>query len=459
MTYQSFSPFSGTLIKGFTEITPEDCEAKLAKAQACYAYWRTLSYAQRATIIARAGAILHERADDLARIITLEMGKRLSEARAEIEFSASIMAYYAAHAETFLAPEPLHPTSGTAHVESSPIGVIFGIQPWNFPFYQLARIAGPHLMAGNTLLVKHSEIVPQCALAFEQVLHEAGAPEGLYTNLFISHEQSSAIIDDPRIKGVCLTGSVRAGRAIAAHAGQALKVSTMELGGSDAFIVLEDADMDLTIPWAVWGRIYNSGQTCCAAKRFIVVEAVADAFIDRFRTVLQALTPGDPLEATTTLGPLSSEAALLGLMAQVERAVAHGATVLIGGKPINRPGSFMQPTILTGVTSDNPAFRDEFFGPVAMVFRVPDEAAAIALANDSDFGLGGSVWTRDPARGARVASQVETGMMFINTLDWADAELPFGGIKASGYGRELGAAGIRQFVNRKLVRASDAPAP
>ena len=459
MIYQTFSPYSGKLIQTFAELTTEQTQAKLAQAHACYADWRHTPFAQRALIIARAGAILHERADEFARIITMEMGKRLSEARGEIEFSARIMAYYAQHAESFLAPEPLHPASGTAHVESSPIGVVFGIQPWNFPFYQLARIAGPHLMAGNTLVVKHSETVPQCAIAFEQILLDAGAPDGLYANLFVSHEQSSAIIDDPRVRGVCLTGSVRAGRAIAAHAGQALKVSTMELGGSDAFIVLDDADLDHTIPWAVWGRMYNTGQTCCAAKRFILVDAVADAFLARFRAALEALTPGDPLEETTTLGPLSSEAALLRLQAQVEQAVARGAKVLIGGKPIERSGSFMQPTILTDITPDNPAFQDEFFGPVALIFRVKDEAEAIALANNSDFGLGGSVWTQDPARGARVASQVETGMMFINTLDWADADLPFGGIKDSGYGRELGAAGIRQFVNRKLVRSSDAPAP
>jgi len=459
MTYQSFSPYSGTLIKGFAEITPEQIEAKLAQAQACYAPWRAQSYAHRATIIARAGAILHARADEFARLITLEMGKRLSEAHGEIEFSAQIMAYYAAHAANFLAPEPLHPASGTAHVESSPIGVIFGIQPWNFPFYQLARIAGPHLMAGNTLVVKHSETVPQCALAFEAILREAGAPEGLYTNLFITHAQSSDLIDDPRIKGVCLTGSVRAGREVAGHAGRALKVSTMELGGSDPFIVLEDADMDHTIPWALWGRMYNAGQTCCAAKRFIVIDSVADHFIARLRTVFEALVPGDPLDATTTLAPLSSEAALLRLLAQVEQAVARGASLLIGGKAIERTGSFMQPTILTDITPDNPAFHDEFFGPVALIFRVQNEAEAIALANHSDFGLGGSVWTQDLARGARLASQIESGMVFINTLDWADADLPFGGIKDSGYGRELGAAGIRQFVNRKLVRTSDSPAP
>ena len=391
--------------------------------------------------------------------MTLEMGKRIGEARGEVEFSSRILAYYAKNAERFLAPVKLHPTVGEAHMESSPIGVIFGVEPWNFPYYQLARIAGPHLMAGNTLVVKHAGIVPQCALAFEKLLLDAGAPVGLYTNLFVSHEQSDRIVDDPRIKGVCLTGSVAAGSSIAARAGKNLKVSSMELGGSDAFIVLEDADLDLTIPWAVWGRMYNTGQTCCAAKRFIVVDKVADAFLARFQASLEALKPGDPMDEKTTLGPLSSEAALVQLLKQVETAVAKGARLLMGGKRIDRPGSYMQPSILTDIKPNNPAFRDEFFGPVALFFRVKDEAAAIALANDSDFGLGGSVWTRDVARGKRVASRVETGMMFINNIDWSDPELPFGGIKNSGYGRELGDMGIQEFVNKKLVRTATMHAP
>jgi succinate-semialdehyde dehydrogenase/glutarate-semialdehyde dehydrogenase len=314
-------------------------------------------------------------------------------------------------------------------------------------------------MAGNVLLVKHAACVPQCALAFAQLWLEAGGPAGLYTNLLISHDQSDQVVDDPRIKGVALTGSVAAGRSLAARAGKNLKVSSMELGGSDAFIVLEDADLDLTVKWAVWGRMYNTGQTCCAAKRFIVVESLADAFLARFRAALAALAPGDPMDEKTTLGPLSTESALLDLLKQVDAAVAHGAKVLLGGKRIDRPGSFMEPTILTEVAPGNPAFRDEFFGPVAMFFRVKDEDAAIALANDSDFGLGGSVFTRDVARGKRVASRVETGMMFINNISWSDAELPFGGIKNSGYGRELGDMGIQEFVNKKLVRTATVAAP
>jgi succinate-semialdehyde dehydrogenase/glutarate-semialdehyde dehydrogenase len=314
-------------------------------------------------------------------------------------------------------------------------------------------------MAGNVIVVKHAGIVPQCAIAFEKLLTEAGAPAGLYTNLLVTHAQSDRIVNDPRIKGVALTGSVAAGKSIAAQAGANVKPSSMELGGSDAFIVLDDADLDLTIKWAVWGRMYNAGQTCCAAKRFIVVEQVADKFLEQFKAGLAALKPGDPMEEKTTLGPLSSEAALLHLVKQVEAAVAHGAKVSLGGKRIERAGSFMEPTILTDIKPENPAFREEFFGPVALFFRVKDEDAAIALANDSDFGLGGSVFTKDEARGQRVASRVETGMMFVNNISWSDAELPFGGIKDSGYGRELGNMGIQEFVNKKLVRFGKFEAP
>lgn len=459
MGYQSINPFNGKLLQTFTELSDAQLEEKIATATACFASWKQKSYAERAIIVNKAAVIMHERADALAHIMTLEMGKRINEARGEVEFSSNILAYYAKNAAKFLAPQELHPTIGDAHMESTPIGVIFGVEPWNFPYYQLARVAGPHLMAGNVLMVKHAGCVPQCAIAFEKIWIEAGGPAGLYTNLLISHEQTETVIDDPRIKGVALTGSVAAGRAIAARAGQNLKPSSMELGGSDAFIVLDDADLDHTVKWAVWGRMYNGGQTCCAAKRFIVVEKIADNFLEKFKTALSALKAGDPLDATTTLGPLSTEAALVQLLEQVKIAVAHGAKLVLGGKRIDRPGSFMEPTILTDVKPGNPAFRDEFFGPVAMFFRVKDEDEAIALANDSDFGLGGSVFTKDIARGKRVASRVETGMMFINNISWSDAELPFGGIKDSGYGRELGDMGIQEFVNKKLVRYAAIEAP
>ena len=459
MAYESTNPYDGKTVKKFPELTDAELEAKLATAAKTYETWKKTPYAKRAVIVAKAAELMHAQVDKFAHLASLEMGKLINEARGEVNFSANILAYYAKNGERFLAPEELHATVGTAHMESSPIGVIFCVEPWNFPFYQLARVAGPHMMAGNVIVVKHAGCVPQCAIAFEKLWIDAGAPVGLYTNLLISHEQSDKVIDDPRIKGVALTGSVAAGRSIAARAGKNLKVSSMELGGSDAFIVFEDADLEKTIPWAVWGRMYNAGQTCCASKRFIVVEAIYDKFLEKFKAALSALKPGDPMDEKTTHGPLSTESALVDLLKQVDGAVAHGAKVLMGGKRIDRPGSFMQTTILTDVKPDNPAFRDEFFGPVAMVFKVKDEDEAVALANNSDFGLGGSVFTKDLERAKRVASRVETGMMFINNIDWADASLPFGGINNSGYGRELGGMGIQEFVNKKLVRFADELAP
>ena len=459
MPYQSINPNDGKLLKSFEHMAPAQLEKSLADAQHCYQTWKHRSYAERAVVLKKAAALLHATVDDFTKLETLEMGKRIDEARGEVKFSGDILAYYARHAESFLAPLTLHPKVGEAHVESSPLGVLFCVEPWNFPYYQLARVAGAQLMAGNVLVVKHAGCVPQCAIAFEKLLLDAGAPLGAYTNLLISHEQSEQVIDDPRIKGVALTGSVAAGRSVAARAGQNMKKSVMELGGSDAFIVLDDADLDKTLPWAVWGRMYNAGQTCCAAKRFIVMEAVADRFLAKFKTALEALELGDPMVEATTVGPLSTEAALLQLLAQVDAAVKGGAKLLMGGKRIDRPGWFMQATILTDIAPGNPAFRDEFFGPVVSFFRVKTEEEAIALANDSDFGLAGSVWTKDEARGKRVASQIDTGMMFVNNIDWADADLPFGGVKNSGYGRELGSMGIQEFVNKKLVRSGHLPAP
>ena len=459
MTYQSTNPNDGKLLKSYEHLNAAQLDKSLSAADACYQTWKLKSYAERAVIVNEAARLMHAHVDEFAKLATLEMGKRIDEARGEVKFSGDILAYYAKNAEAFLAPVKLHPKVGEAHMESSPTGVIFCVEPWNFPYYQLARVAGPQLMAGNVIVVKHAGCVPQCAIAFEKLWIDAGAPAGLYTNLLISHEQSNTVIDDVRVKGVALTGSVAAGRVVAARAGQNLKKSSMELGGSDAFIVLDDADLDKTIPWAVWGRMYNGGQTCCAAKRFIVLDSIADTFLARFKTALEALKVGDPMDEKTTHGPLSSEAALLQLIKQVDSAVSHGAKLLMGGKRVARPGSFMETTILTDIKPDNPAFRDEFFGPVVSFFRVKTEDEAIALANDSDFGLGGSVFTKDLARGRRVASRVETGMMFVNNIDWTDAELPFGGIKDSGYGRELGNMGIQEFVNKKLVRTAQLDAP
>ena len=454
MSYQSVNPSNGETLKTFAELTDEQLETAIETAANCFESWRRTTFAERASVAANAAAIMRARIDEFARPVTLEMGKLFAQARGEVVLSADIIDYYAKNAERFLATENLQPSTGEAEVESTPFGVLFGVQPWNFPYYQLARFAAPNLMAGNVVMVKHAGCVPQCAIAFEKLWLEAGAPAGAYTNLLISHDQVNRVIDDPRIKGVALTGSVEAGKSVAARAGQNLKKSTMELGGSDAFIVLDDADLDKTVEWAVWAKMNNTGQCCVAAKRFIVVEELADAFLEKFGEALAALKPGDPMDAATTLGPLSTEAALVQLLGQIEQAVAKGAIVVMGGKRIHRPGSFMEPTILTDIKPGNPAFREEFFGPVALLFRVKNEDEAVALANDSEFGLGGSVFTRDVVRGKRIASRIDTGMVFINHPTWTTPDLPFGGIKNSGYGRELSSMGIQEFVNKKLVRVS-----
>ena len=459
MPYESINPYDGKLLELFKEHTDKELEAAVSTAATCFTMWRQKSFAERAAVTAKAAALMRASVDEFARPITLEMGKRIDEARGEVMLSADIVDYYANHAERFLAPETLHPGSGEAVIESSPIGVLFGVEPWNFPYYQLARFAAPNIMAGNVVMVKHAECVPQCAIAFEKLWLEAGAPAGVYTNLRISHDQVARVIADPRIKGVALTGGTLAGKIVAAAAGRNMKKSTMELGGNDAFIVLEDADLEKTVAWAVWARMNNTGQCCVAGKRFIVVEALADHFLDKFQTALAALKPGDPMDKGTTLGPMSTEEALVNLLDQVNRAVANGATVVMGGKRIDRPGAFMQPTILTNIKSSNPAFKEEFFGPVASFFRVKNEDEAVALANDSEFGLGGSVFTQDVARGKRVASRIDTGMVFVNHPTWTEPDLPFGGIKNSGYGRELSSMGIEEFVNKKLVRVASIDAP
>lgn len=459
MAYQSINPYNGKTLKTFTEHTDAELETAIDTADKCFATWRSWTFEKRAAVVAKAAAIMRERADEFAKPMTIEMGKLFKESQGEVALSADIIDYYAKNAEKFLAPQKLSPAMGEAEVESSPFGVLFGVQPWNFPYYQLARFAAPNLMAGNVVMVKHSGTVPQCAIAFEKLWIEAGAPPGTYTNLFISYDQVNRVIDDPRIKGVALTGSVEAGKRVAERAGKSLKKSTMELGGSDAFIVLDDADLDKTVKWAMWAKMNNTGQCCIAGKRFIVVEALADKFLEKFQTAMAALTSGDPMEASTTLGPLSTEAALVKLLEQVKSAIDHGATLVMGGARIDRPGSFMQPTILDNIKPDNPAYKDEFFGPVALFFKVKDESAAIALANDSPFGLGGSVFTNDIERGKRVGRQIDTGMVFINHPTWTAPDLPFGGIKDSGYGRELSSMGIQEFVNKKLVRVASIDAP
>ncbi|MBC7502837.1 MAG: NAD-dependent succinate-semialdehyde dehydrogenase [Herminiimonas sp.] len=455
MAYQSTNPYDGKVLQKFEECSAAQLEQKLKTAADCFkTTWRNTTFADRSAILSRAAALMRERADEFATLITLEMGKLIQQSQGEVALSAAILDYYAQHAERFLAPETLPTKSGEAFVESAPIGVLFGVEPWNYPYYQIVRFAAPNLMVGNVVMVKHASNVPQCALAFEKLMTDAGAPAGAYTNLFISKDQVAQVIDDPRIRGVALTGSEAAGAVVAARAGQNLKKTTMELGGSDAFIVLEDADLERAVKAAVMGRMGNSGQACTASKRFIVVESMADQFLEKFQAAMSKFTPGDPLDKQTTLAPLSSETALKNLLDQVQRAVDGGARALIGGGRIDLPGAFMQPTILTDIDENNPAYKEEFFGPVALFFRVADEAAAIALASDSPYGLGGSVFTQDIARGKRVASQVDTGMMFINSAATSAPDLPFGGVKNSGYGRELSAAGIHEFVNKKLIRVA-----
>ena len=456
MAYRSTNPFTNKVEKSFDELSDQQLEAKVQAAQACFDHsWRDQSFEQRKAVLKRAAALMRERQQALAELATLEMGKLISQSAGEVALSAAIIDYYADHAEAFLAPEPLKTDKGQAMVESSPLGILFGVEPWNFPYYQVARFAAPNLMAGNVVMVKHASNVPQCALAFEQLMHDAGLPAGGYTNVFASKDQVAALIDDKRIRGVALTGSEAAGAVVAARAGKNLKKSTLELGGSDAFIVLEDADMERAVKQAVSGRMGNAGQACTASKRFIVLDTVADTFLDQFTAAMAQFKPGDPMDKASTLAPLSSADALDKLEEQVQTALKHGAKLLLGGERVaGMPGNFMQPTILTDVANDNPMFNEEFFGPVAMFFRVADENAAVALANDSPFGLGGSVFTADAERGRNLARRIDTGMVFINSAAVSLPDLPFGGVKNSGYGRELSAAGIHEFVNKKLIRVA-----
>ena len=456
MPYRSVNPATGEVLKTFAEHTDEQMMNALAAAEKAFRSWGALPFCDRSKIIGRSARILLEKKEELARLATLEMGKRIAESRGEVELSASILQYFADNAETFLTPKKLNSVMGEAHIEYSPLGVLLSIQPWNYPYYQLARFAGPHLMAGNAMLVKHAAGVPRCAIAFEQALQEAGLPWRVYTNLFLSNEQVGALIDDPRVRGIALTGSERAGESLASRAGKNLKKSTMELGGSDAFIVLDDADLDHTVAMAVLGRFSNSGQTCIGAKRFIVVESVLDKFLPRFIDAASKLKLGNPFDETVTLGPLSSDAALQLILQQIKEATDNGAQVALGGRRAGKVGAFLEPTILTNVTPDNPAYKQEFFGPVALIFPAKDEDDAIAIANDSPFGLGGSVYTTDIERAKRVASRMETGMVFINYPDVSAPDLPFGGVKRSGYGKELSSLGIEEFVNKKLILVPNA---
>ncbi|MGF6483686.1 NAD-dependent succinate-semialdehyde dehydrogenase [Paraburkholderia sp. JPY419] len=455
MPYTTINPATGELLATYDDISDESLETKLAAAQRAFETdWRRRPVSDRARIMSRAAALLRRKADEYAGYLTLEMGKRGGEARKEVESSANILDYYAKHASTYLQPRPLAEAPGaTVHIE--PIGVLFGIEPWNFPYYQIARVAGPQLMVGNVLLLKHAESVPQSALAFARLFEEAGAPEGVYTNLFISIDQAGRVIDDPRVQGVTLTGSERAGAAVAERAGRNLKKVVLELGGSDPFIVLEDAPLDWAIQSAVAGRMLNAGQCCVGSKRIIVVgKARGDAFLKGFAKQMAALSTGDPADPATAVAPLSSERALNLLLEQIDRAASHGAFIVCGGKRVERPGFYLQPTVLTDISPQNPVFAEELFGPVAAFHVVEDEAAAIALANGTPYGLGASVFTADTERGERVAAQIDSGMVFINQPFGTAAELPFGGVKRSGFGGELSQLGFDEFVNKKLIRVA-----
>jgi succinate-semialdehyde dehydrogenase/glutarate-semialdehyde dehydrogenase len=459
MAFQTVNPVNNKVIKTFPEMEPAMVDTAVEKAVTTYGEWRKTDYKTRSQLLYKVAGLLRAKKTELAKVITLEMGKLLSHAEGEIKLSAEIFDYYAKNTENLLADKVLNPTHGHALIRHSPIGVLLGVEPWNFPFYQVARFAAPNIMIGNTVLIKHAANVPQCAIAIEQVFAEAGAPQGLYTNLLISNQRTTDLVADPRIKGVSLTGSEAAGASVATEAGRHIKKSVLELGGSDAFIILEDADIDKTVEWAVVGRINNNGQCCVASKRFIAVEGIADTFLEKFKNKLAELVVGDPMQVNTNLGPLCTEAAAVRIADQVTRAVAGGAKILLGGKRVAGEGAYMQPTILTDMHPDNPVYNEEFFGPVALFFKVKNEEEAIALANDSPFGLGGSVFTHDIERGKRVADQIDTGMVYINHPTWTQADLPFGGTKGSGYGREIAELGLQEFVNKKLIRVSELSDP
>jgi succinate-semialdehyde dehydrogenase / glutarate-semialdehyde dehydrogenase len=458
MAYATVNPATGKQGPSFPEHTDREMEAALDRADDAYRAWRMRPIRGRADVVRKAAAVMRARSDMLARLITLEMGKLFVESKGEVELSAQILEYYADNAEKFLAPCDIPQADGSAVVVSDPIGIVFAIEPWNFPYYQVVRVAGPNLVTGNVMILKHAGSIPQCAEAIAKVFDDAGAPAGVFTNLRLSADQCSAVIRDPRVQGVALTGSNRAASSVAAQAGKVTKKSTMELGGSDPFIVLDDANLEMAIKWAVWSRFLNCGQGCADAKRFIAVEAVYDRFLKGLKDAVRDCVIGDPMDKATQLGPVSSESAWRHLQDQINRAVDGGATLVAGGRAVDRPGFYLQPTILADIPrgDDNPVFREEFFGPVFLVFKAKDEEDAVALANDTGFGLGSTIFSENVARAHALARRLDAGMVFVNHPLWTKPELPFGGVKASGYGRELGQLGIGEFVNKKLIRTQAA---
>ncbi len=451
MLIQSINPYNGESLETFNPTDDAALEAALAAAAQTAASWGHRALSARAELLRNVAHLLRTRTRELARVMTLEMGKLIGEAEAEIGKCALVCDYYAEHGEQLLADTPVASDAARSLVVSQPLGPLLAVMPWNFPFWQVFRCAAPALMAGNPLLLKHASNVPRCALAIEGLFREANAPAGVFQTLLIDAGRAERVVADARVQAVSLTGSEAAGRRIASIAGAHLKKTVLELGGSDAFVVLDDADLDQAADTAIRSRFMNAGQSCIAAKRFILVESVADAFIERLRAALETLTPGDPLDPDTRLAPLARADLRASLHAQVQASIDAGAELLTGGQALERPGWFYAPTLLDAVAPGMPAYEEELFGPVAALLRADDEDAALRIANDSRFGLGGSVWTRDTERGECFARRLACGCAFVNGLVKSDPRLPFGGIKASGYGRELGAAGIQEFVNVKTL--------
>lgn len=451
MAYQTINPFNNELIKTFTNHTDAEVESALTQAYALYqsAWAQPENISDRQALLRRLADVMILHQEKIARTITLDMGKLLIESRNEIANCIEIVQFYAEQAADLLKPVAYPSKLGDGWVEHHPIGIILAIEPWNFPIYQLIRVIAPAIAVGNPVVAKHASNVPQCAQLVEDLLREANAPAGTYTNLFVSPDQIAAIISDRRVQGVALTGSESAGSIVAAQAGSKLKKATMELGGNDVFMVTDDADVIAAAHTAVGGRLYNAGQVCTAAKRYIVHEKAVPQFIQIVQDSFAKVIMGDPLDENTTLAPLSSRKSKENLQKQLDAAIAHGAKVLCGNQPAE--GNFFTPTLITDISRNNPAYFEEFFGPVAQLYVVKNDDEAIALANDSHFGLGGTVFSKNIERAKKLASQIETGMVFINRFGDSVAELPFGGVKRSGFGRELSDLGIKEFVNHKLV--------
>jgi len=451
MAYQSINPFTNQKLKDYPPHTDEHIQNALDQAEQILKSDWPQQIDQRIKVLRNVAQKLREQKTELAKLMTLDMGKLIKQSEGEIESCAKIAEYFADHAKEFLAPVSYETELGEAWVEHHPLGIVMAVEPWNFPFYQLMRVFAPNCAIGNPVLAKHAGIVPQCAEAFEKLVLEAGAPRGVWINLFISSDQVQEIIADPRVQGVALTGSEGAGSAVAEQAGKYIKKSTLELGGNDVFIVLDDADLEKAIKIGCQARVNNTGQVCTAAKRFILHEKIAEQFKAGMLEVFEGLKIGDPLDSETTLGPLSSADALEKLTKQVDKAVENGAKVLTGGKPYEHEGNFYHPTILENISRDNPAWYEEFFGPVAQIYVAKDEDEIVSIANDSHYGLGGVIHSQDIERAKKLASRVETGMIWINWFTDTAPELPFGGIKNSGYGHELSIDGFREFTQKRLV--------